>query len=99
LAIAVAGAPLWIFVAVMIKLESRGPVVFKATAVGKDCRAYTYYKFRSMRTDGDDKAHRKFIERYVRENGGHEHDGENVYKIKGDGPVTEVRRRIRNVSL
>lgn len=98
-AIAFLGAPLWIFVAVMIKLESRGPVFFKATTVGKNCAPYTYYKFRSMRTDGDDRAHRRFIERYVRENGGHEHDGEIVYKFKGDDRVTEVGRWIRKFSI
>jgi lipopolysaccharide/colanic/teichoic acid biosynthesis glycosyltransferase/glycosyltransferase involved in cell wall biosynthesis len=98
-AITLFGAPVWIFVAVMIKLESRGPVFFKATAVGKDCKPYTYYKFRSMRTDGDDKAHRKFIERYVRENGGLEHEGEIIYKFKGDDRVTEVGRWIRKFSI
>ena len=99
LAIAILGAPLWIVIAVLIKLESSGPVFFTGTVVGKDCKPFTYYKFRSMRSDGDDKAHRRFIERYVRENGGHEHDGEIVYKLMGDDRVTTVGRWIRKFSL
>ncbi|MFA5891005.1 MAG: sugar transferase [Actinomycetota bacterium] len=99
LAIAVVGSPLWAFAAVMIKLESRGPVLFRGTVYGRNCRPFTYYKFRSMRIDSDDRAHRKFIERYVRENGGHEVDGEVVYKLLGDDRVTGVGAWLRKFSI
>jgi lipopolysaccharide/colanic/teichoic acid biosynthesis glycosyltransferase/glycosyltransferase involved in cell wall biosynthesis len=95
----VAGLPLWLFIAVAIKLESRGPVFHRGVVHGVDGKPFTYFKFRSMRIDGSDKAHRKFIERYVRENGGHEHGGEVVYKLMGDDRVTAVGRWIRKFSL
>jgi lipopolysaccharide/colanic/teichoic acid biosynthesis glycosyltransferase len=44
-------APFLLVVALLIKLDSPGPVLFKQTRWGKDCRAIKVYKFRSMRTD------------------------------------------------
>lgn len=99
LAVLVVGLPVWITIAVLIKLESRGPVFHRGVVYGMGSRPFTYFKFRSMRVDGDDRAHRRFIERYVRENGGHEHDGEVVYKLMGDDRVTSVGRWIRRFSL
>ncbi|MQY49931.1 hypothetical protein GAO09_28285 [Rhizobiales bacterium RZME27] len=47
----IALAPLLLAVAVLIKLDSPGPVLFRQTRWGKDCSKIRVYKFRSMRTD------------------------------------------------
>ena len=49
-------SPLFLVVAILIKLESKGPVFFKQERVGKDNINFTIYKFRSMRTDTPDVA-------------------------------------------
>lgn len=41
-------APVWITVAVLIKLFDRGPLIFKQTRVGRDGVNFDFYKFRSM---------------------------------------------------
>lgn len=99
LAILIVGLPIWLVVAMLIKLESHGPVLHRGTVYGRGCTPFTYYKFRSMRINGDDKAHRRFIERYVKENGGHELEGETVYKLMGDDRVTPIGRWIRTFSI
>lgn len=43
--------PFFIIFAIIIKLESKGPVFFKQKRVGKDKKFFYIYKFRSMRTD------------------------------------------------
>jgi lipopolysaccharide/colanic/teichoic acid biosynthesis glycosyltransferase/glycosyltransferase involved in cell wall biosynthesis len=99
LAVLVVGAPVWLLVALAIKLDSPGPVLFKGTVFGKDCAPFTYYKFRSMRVDLGDHEHRAFIERYVRHNDGHEMDGRKVFKFVGDRRITRIGRLIRKFSI
>ncbi len=46
-------APVALLVALAIKLDSRGPVFFGQTRVGRDGRIFTIWKFRSMRADAE----------------------------------------------
>lgn len=41
----------WIIIAVIIKIQSPGPAIFKPVRVGKNGKPFTLYKFRSMRVD------------------------------------------------
>ena len=41
----------WLIIGIIIKLQSPGPVIYKARRVGKDGKVFTLYKFRSMRVD------------------------------------------------
>jgi len=45
--------PLMLLIMVLIKLESRGPVLFKQERVGKDGKIFCLYKFRSMRKEAE----------------------------------------------
>ncbi len=44
-------SPLWLLLALAVKLGSQGPVFFRQRRVGKGKRFFTIYKFRSLRTD------------------------------------------------
>ncbi len=47
------GAPVWIASAIAVKLDSRGPVVFKQERCGRDGKTFVLYKLRSMTTDAE----------------------------------------------
>lgn len=53
------GSPIMLFIAILVKLDSRGPVLFKQTRVGKNKSHFTIYKFRTMLKDspGDVPTH------------------------------------------
>jgi exopolysaccharide biosynthesis polyprenyl glycosylphosphotransferase len=53
LIVLVAGLPLWILIAILIKIDSRGPVIYKQERVGKDGKIFTLYKFRSMHENAE----------------------------------------------
>lgn len=50
---AILSLPIAIFTAILIKLESRGPVLYRQERVGKNGRPFRLMKFRSMRTDAE----------------------------------------------
>ncbi len=52
-AILVVGLPVWILIAVVIKLESPGPVLYRQERVGKDGAVFNIVKFRSMERDAE----------------------------------------------
>ena len=41
-------SPLFLFLAIAVKVDSKGPVIFKQDRIGKDFKTYRMYKFRSM---------------------------------------------------
>lgn len=47
------GIPLWILIAIIIKIESKGPVLYKQERVGRNGKIFQMYKFRSMVQDAE----------------------------------------------
>jgi len=83
-------APLWLAAAIAIKLDSKGPVLYRQIRVGKGGRHFTFYKFRSM-CDGAD-------EEWQRLRAFNETDGP-ILKIKNDPRLTRLGRMLRRSSI
>ena len=83
-------SPLLVLIAVMIKIESRGPVFFHQTRIGRDGRPFEIWKFRSMVCDAD--AQKAQL---------HERNeaGTGLFKIADDPRRTRVGSVIRRLSL
>jgi lipopolysaccharide/colanic/teichoic acid biosynthesis glycosyltransferase len=47
------GLPIWLFVAMLVKVTSKGPAIYSQERIGRDGKPYRIYKFRSMRTDAE----------------------------------------------
>ncbi|MCI6272194.1 MAG: sugar transferase [Erysipelotrichaceae bacterium] len=49
-------SPIFIIVIILIKIDSKGPIIFKQKRIGKDKKEFEIYKFRSMRIDAPKNA-------------------------------------------
>jgi lipopolysaccharide/colanic/teichoic acid biosynthesis glycosyltransferase len=93
-------SPLLIGVALAIRLDSRGPALFRQRRVGHWEKEFTLYKFRSMRVDADPRGHQEYVTALIKgENRGQENRGETLYKLAVDNRITPVGRWIRRWSL
>src|SRR3954452_8501280 len=88
-------SPLLVVSAVLIKLDSRGPVFFRQERMGQGMRRFRVWKFRSMRTDADPEVHRRYIEQLVK---GDVPD-QGLKKLVDDPRVTRVGRVLRRSSI
>ncbi len=96
--------PLFVVIALAVRLDSPGPVFFIQRRVGYRGRVFNFYKFRSM-TNGQDhsQTHRQFAEAYIKGQGADhlaDEQGRAIYKPASNGhTVTRVGRWLRRTSL
>jgi len=97
--------PLWLLIAIAIKVTSPGPICYVADTVGKDGKIFPFYKFRTMRTASDETAHEQYLARFVKRNEPYtvirREDGseQRIYKIVNDFRVTPIGRLLRATGL
>jgi exopolysaccharide biosynthesis polyprenyl glycosylphosphotransferase len=83
-------SPVLLVIAIMIKMTSKGPIVFKQARVGLRGRQFNLYKFRTMIVNAEKM--KKNLE------GENEMDGP-VFKIKDDPRVTKIGKFLRQTGL
>lgn len=83
--------PLLIAVALLIRLESKGPVLFNQQRAGKDNIPFTMWKFRSMYQDAE--------QRLSKLQSANEMQGGVLFKMKQDPRITLVGKIIRKLSI
>jgi len=94
--------PLMLLIALLVKLTSPGPVLFRQERLGYLGKPFTFMKFRSMRTHCDPSIHRDYVTKLI--NGQNKAinkgtDEQPLYKITADPRVTPVGRFLRKTSL
>ena len=88
--------PLLLIVAIAIKLDSRGPLLFRQRRYGRDLEPFTVLKFRTMHPEVSDARHRAYIASLAAGNGDEQ---EGLKKLTDDPRVTRVGRVLRRFSL
>ena len=94
-------SPLLLLLAVLIKLDSPGPVIYLQKRIGENGKPFVMYKFRSMRVDADPSIHREYVTRLIKENTQplqFQH-GKPTLKMGDDPRITRLGRLIRKTSL
>ena len=94
-------APVFLAIALAIKLTSKGPVLFKQKRIGQYGAWFTFLKFRSMYFLSDAKIHQEYVRRLISgKDECKQSDGNGgVYKLKDDPRITPVGKFLRRTSL
>jgi exopolysaccharide biosynthesis polyprenyl glycosylphosphotransferase len=79
-----------IFLAPAILLESPGPLFFKQIRIGKNGRRFTFYKFRSMYVDAEERKKELMAQNEMHGS---------MFKMTNDPRITKVGKFIRKTSL
>jgi len=99
-------SPLLMAIAGLIKLTSKGPVLFKQERVGLFGDRFMFLKFRSMYVDCDQDKHKEYVTKFITEsrNAGANKKSSTlaqnaVYKLTNDPRITPIGRFLRKTSL
>lgn len=96
LAVLLAVLPVLVLAGVLVKLDSRGPVLFSQVRVGAGGRRFRILKLRTMHVDNDDAIHRAYVAALIRGDADRQ-DG--MFKLVHDPRITRVGRWLRRFSI
>ncbi len=93
-------SPLFLVVAILVRLDSRGPAIFRQERIGRDLKPFQVAKFRTMRQDVAADPHRRYVEEMIRKEA-FDAKGEQkpMAKLQGDPRVTKVGGFLRRSSI
>jgi len=97
LALLVLTAPVFAYVALRVKLDSPGPILFRQTRLGLNMRPFTAMKFRTMSVETDDAEHRDYIRQIMSADAAAQENG--MYKLARADAVTPFGDWLRRTSL
>lgn len=94
--------PVLAVIALLIKLTSNGPVLFKQERLGQFGARFKCLKFRTMSTNCDPNVHREYVQQFIAGNAQSAPAGnsqKNLYKVASDPRITPIGRILRKTSL
>ena len=90
-------SPLFLILAAIVKMTSRGPALFRQNRIGQHGKPFTFLKFRTMKVLSRSTIHQRYIKEFISGAGGSQQNG--VYKIQHDSRVTAFGGWLRRTSL
>jgi exopolysaccharide biosynthesis polyprenyl glycosylphosphotransferase len=91
--------PIFGAIAAAIKINSKGPVFYRARAIGKNGLEFRMFKFRSMYANNDNSIHKNFVTKLIKGEIGKVSSDDKPLKITDDPRVTRVGHFLRKYSL
>jgi lipopolysaccharide/colanic/teichoic acid biosynthesis glycosyltransferase len=95
-------SPVMLLTAIAIKLDSKGPIIFRQVRIGSEGKTFSFFKFRSMYDDCDQTVHQEHIEKLSNGEAGLVQQDDcdySSYKLDNDERVTKVGKFLRRTSL
>jgi exopolysaccharide biosynthesis polyprenyl glycosylphosphotransferase len=94
-------SPVFLVVAALVKLSSKGPILFQQERLGQFGKSFTFLKFRSMYANNDRRIHQEFMKRVIKghPDGRAEAGSKSVYKMTNDPRITKIGWILRRTSL
>ncbi|MBU0995303.1 MAG: sugar transferase [Proteobacteria bacterium] len=92
-------SPVFLFIALGIKLSSKGPVFYKQKRIGKKGQAFSFYKFRSMHLNSDNQQHKSFVTDFIKNSNKKKEKEIKIFKITDDPRIFKFGKFIRKTSL
>ncbi|HKS74411.1 MAG TPA: sugar transferase [Terriglobales bacterium] len=98
----IVGSPIFLLLAMVIKLTSKGPVFYRQQRLGQYGVPFFLLKFRSMHENNDNSLHKEYVRQLiagVAEKKPTNGNGHAVYKLTSDPRITPVGAFLRRSSL
>jgi lipopolysaccharide/colanic/teichoic acid biosynthesis glycosyltransferase len=91
--------PLMTLVALLVRLTSPGPVLFRQTRLGRDGQLFAMFKFRTMRNGCSDQLHRDYVRQLLSEDTPQTGTRTPLYKLGDDPRFSPIGRFLRRTSI
>ena len=94
LIILIVGLPIFLIIASLIKLSSRGPIFYFRERIGKNKKTFNCIKFRTMHPEAQD-----ILKNLIKNNEKLRKEFEETHKLKNDPRITNIGKFLRKTSL
>jgi lipopolysaccharide/colanic/teichoic acid biosynthesis glycosyltransferase len=92
-------SPLFLFIFLLIKLLSPGPIFFKQERIGYGGKKFKFYKFRTMKPDIDTSLHEEYFAKLIESGANSECSGDPMCKIEKDPRIIPFGNILRKSYL
>ena len=93
-------SPLLLAIAALVKLSSRGPVLFRQVRIGQMLKPFMICKFRTMYANADHGIHHHYVSWFITSSSKEQEQGKNkIFKLTNDPRITPIGHFLRKTSL